>query len=285
LTTWNCFGTARSLRSALRWRGVVDAHRFTHPSVQNSLITSDVLCMQEVFLSEVEELFDGLAHPHKIRDSNKTELWPLTLGGSGLALASRYPIVSSSIAAFPSPQCGSERFARKGVLYARIRISESVDSPIDIDVLTTHLQSGYDDKASRVRERQLATLRAIVDDRGATDRACIVCGDFNICALSENRREYQRLREVFRDFEDLYESANEATFHPDPDVNLLAHRFEAESPKQRIDYVLYRAPREFARSAPRCEMVFRERLSMDARPDTHASDHFGLRVTFAGTTR
>src|SRR5260221_11426265 len=119
LQTWNCFGAAQTLGAVLTWRGVVDPHRLEHPRVRNHVEEPDLVCMQELFLSDAEAFFDRLGHPHKARDENDTRFWPPTLAGSGLGIASRLPITSHSLRAFSRPQTNSERFARKGILHVR----------------------------------------------------------------------------------------------------------------------------------------------------------------------
>src|SRR5262245_47116223 len=118
LKTWNCFGAAQDARALLRWRGIPDAHRLSHPEVVAAVRSSDIVCMQELFLSEAEAFFDGLEHEHKTRDHNRNTYWPLTVGGSGLGLASRFRIVRGGLRPFDRPQAGAERFARKGMLHA-----------------------------------------------------------------------------------------------------------------------------------------------------------------------
>ncbi len=275
IQTWNCFGAAQSLRSALAWRGVVDAHRLVHPDVRRNVTEPDIVCIQEVFLGDAEAFFDGLDQPHKKRDDNHATFWPLTVGGSGLGVASRFPFSSHAVRPFSRPQVGSERFARKGFIHVRVR----AESGLELDLITTHMQSGYDSKAKLVRERQLGELREAVDELGSSDRAFLVCGDFNICGLSPRRAdEYASFGRILSDFVDLGAVEDTPTYHPDPAVNELAHRFESTSPKQRIDYMLFRAAKEGGPVPIRCELVLAARLEGHG-PTTFASDHFGLRVT------
>ncbi|MBK6513995.1 MAG: endonuclease/exonuclease/phosphatase family protein [Polyangiaceae bacterium] len=121
LKTWNCFGAAQSLSAFVRWEGAPDGHRFSLREVETAAERADILCLQELFLSEAERFFDRLPHEHKVRDTNGSTWWPLTFGGSGLGIASRLPIVASRIQPFGRPQSGAERFARKGMLHARSR--------------------------------------------------------------------------------------------------------------------------------------------------------------------
>ncbi len=274
LQTWNCFGAAQSVRSALSWRGVVDPHRLEHPLVRRGVSEPDIVCVQELFLGDAEAFFDGLGHPHKRRDDNRSTLWPLTVGGSGLGVASKLPFSSSAMRPFSRPHVGSERFARKGLLHVRVQL----EGGQELDVITTHMQSGYDDGARRVRARQLVELRQAVDALGSPERAFVVAGDLNICGLSDKRSdEYDALERILPDFVDLGAAEDVATFHPDPEINALAHRFEADAPKQRVDYVLFREARGDGPVALGCEVALSGRLEGHG-PATFASDHFALRV-------
>jgi len=279
LQTWNCFGAAQTLGSVLTWRGVVDAHRLEHPRVRWNVEEPDLVCMQELFLSDAEAFFDRLAHPHKARDENGTRFWPPTLAGSGLGIASRFPIKTYSLRPFSRPQASSERFARKGILH--VRVTATTTSGSELDLITTHMQSGYDDRARDVRKRQLAELRSVVDEHGSPDRAFIICGDFNIYDLKNGRNgEYDALRKTLFDFDDLGEDSDAPTFHPDPDHNSLAHRYDTGAKKQRLDYVLFRPARGGGGPSPMSyEIALKERLDGHG-PSTFASDHFAVRAKF-----
>lgn len=288
LKTWNCFGAAQSLSAFVRWEGAPDSHRFSLREVETAAEGADILCLQELFLSEAERFFDRLPHEHKVRDTNGTTWWPLTFGGSGLGIASRLPIVASRIQPFGRPQSGAERFARKGMLHARVTLPGA--RGLEADVVTTHMQSGYGTGARRVRARQLAELRALLDEVGSAERPFILCGDLNIDGLEPVRAagEYEALREQLSDFDDLGGPTDDATFHPDPAGNELAHRFEPRGPRQRIDYVLFRAarPSTTGRAASHevrpagCELALHLPFDHPQKGKTFASDHFALRVTF-----
>jgi endonuclease/exonuclease/phosphatase family metal-dependent hydrolase len=280
LKTWNCFGAAQSVAAFLRWRGAPDTHRFGLAELSSSMHEVDILCVQELFLSEAERFFDALPHAHRFRDTNAAQLWPLTFGGSGLGIASHRPILETSVRPFARPHVGVERFARKGMLHARIALDEEAD--LFADVVTTHMQSGYGVAAGRVRARQIVALAGLVDEVGSPDRPFIVCGDLNIDGLSPARAEgeYARLRDALGTFEDLGADADHATFHPHPEVNELAHRFEATGPRQRIDYVFFRPARSCGLVATECALAFREPFLVPDRGRTFASDHFAVRVVF-----
>ena len=253
---------------------VPDAHRFEHDGLRAATADIDVLCVQEVFLSESERFFESLPHTSQgARDDNRTRWLPLSFGGSGLAIASRLPFSQRTLRAFAPPHIGTERFARKGMLHVRV---EALGTRVD--VITTHLQSGMGTRARAIRARQLRALREFVDEVALPGGVTVVCGDLNVDGLAASgRAEYAAIASGFHDFVDLGAESDWATFHPHPDVNVLAHRFYASEPAQRLDYVLLRS------GDPNIELVDFSRLldqplTRHGHAHTHASDHFALRV-------
>lgn len=270
MVTWNCFGAAQGIVAWWRWRGIPEGHRLEHPFVHGMLGEVDVVCLQEVYLAEAEEMFARLDQPHKRRDYARARWKPPTIGGSGLAIASRHPIVSTESRRFIGSNVGAERLARKGVMHARLDVHGTL-----VDFFVTHLQSGYGVAPERVRARQLAQLREHVAELGAPDRPSIVCGDLNVDGRSATRsKEYATLQRIFDGFEDLGAADDRTTFHPHPAHNPLAHRFEPGAPEQRIDYVLFRAANG-ARATPPKRIL--DTVLEGTR--THPSDHYGLRVS------
>ncbi len=277
IMTWNGFGAAQSATSFLRWKGVPDAHRFEHAELLAAAREVDILCIQEVFLSEAERFFEGLPHPYKVRDDNRTRFFPLSFGGSGLAVASRLPFTSQTSRSFLPPHVGSERFARKGMVHVRVGVFGTT-----LDVISTHLQSGAGKRAQEIRKRQLRELRRFVDEVSSPEGAIVVCGDLNVDGLlAQGRVEYGALEATFEGFVDLGAAEDWTTFHPHPEANILAHRFYASEAPQRLDYVLFRPGDsielvDFTRTLDRP-------LTEEGRPATFASDHFALRARFRRT--
>jgi endonuclease/exonuclease/phosphatase family metal-dependent hydrolase len=275
IMTWNGFGAAQSAASFLRWKGVPDAHRFEHPDLHAAVSDVEVLCLQEVFLSESESFFEALTHPHKVRDHNRTRLRPLSFGGSGLAVASQLPLARHTMRAFAPPQVGTERFARKGMLHVRLDALGTT-----VDVISTHLQSGTGRRHAEIRHGQLRQLRSFIDEVATPGAAVIVCGDLNIDGSAANgRREYEAIGLELEGFTDLGAATDWVTFHPHPKLNILAHRFYASEPPQRLDYVLFRkgdAPIELASLTRTLDQP----LTKHGHAPTFASDHFALRASF-----
>ena len=269
--SWNCFGAAQTASGFFRGRGVIDSERFLHHHVSALCEAADVLCVQELWAAEAVEFFGRRSHPHKNRDDNEVSWRPLAFGGSGLGIASRHPFVSVNHRAFTPPHVGAERFARKGWLHARVTIG-----PVALDVITTHLQSGDGMSAARVRARQLAELRALVESECSSGHAVIVCGDFNVDGHAPSPIEREALEQATRGFVDLGAEAKLSTF--DPHNNTLAAREGKHAQPQRLDYVFFRPPTQGARVDPvEVSLALHDRLPIVARP-LYASDHAAIRV-------
>jgi len=274
LASWNCFGAAQDLLAVVRGRGAAAAHRFAHPEVQASLETVDILCVQELWLEEAVRAFVRPKHlPHRILAENRWTLLPLTIGGSGLGVASRFPLVVSEFRAYSRPHVGSERFARKGMAHVRVVLPGGLEA----DIVTTHMQSGYEQDAESVRRRHLTELRAFADEVGGEDRPLVVAGDLNVNGLGPVRDlEYRTLADVFSGYTDLFADEDSITFHPTE--NALAAKYEPGAHDQRVDYI-------FVRRQGRTLDAHRKERFLDRELSPHAgfghvpaSDHYGLRV-------
>lgn len=274
MVSWNCFGAAQTLLAVLRGRGAEAAHRFDHPELYSSLAEVDVLCVQELWLEEAVRAFTKADHlAHRVLAENRWTLWPLTIGGSGLGVASRYPVLLSEFRSYSRPHVGSERFARKGMAHVRV----ALPSGLEVDFLTTHLQSGYERNAEVVRARHLAELRQFAEDVGSDDRPMVVAGDLNVNGLSHVRDlEYKTFSSIFSGYHDVFADDDHVTFHPKQ--NRLAAKFEPYASLQRVDYVL-------VRDRGRTLEVVKKALFLDRDMPAHGgfetvppSDHYALKV-------
>lgn len=266
VVSWNCLGAAQSARAFLLREGALEPQRLTSPEVRSFLEAGDVVCLQELWVHQARALFSALALPHKACAENRPGLWPPTIGGAGLGLASRHPHLVERHLRYTRPHAGAERFARKGALHVRLDLGG-----LAVDVINTHLQSGDYPAATRVRARHLVELRALIDEVGAPDRPMIVCGDFNIDGLGCGAAEYTALTAALGDFRDLGREVDVPTYHPDPAHNTLAHRLDRLGKPQRLDYVFFRpAPR-----GPRVR-TFARALDVALEGGVHPSDHFAL---------
>ena len=293
--SWNCFGMGQNALHAVTHWGAPSSARLLHADVIAACASPDLLCIQELFSLQAQRFFDGLSGSFDalVRDHNRAHVWSLTLRGNGLGIATRRRVLSRSQYHFRARSSGWDRLARKGALHARV----DVDG-VPVDVLTCHLQAGYDAGAKAVRAAQLLEVRLIIDDVGARDRPFIVCGDFNIDGLAGAREdaEYRRLSASLHDFADLGAAADLPTLDPHPERNALAHAWNEGAPPMRLDYFFFRGARDgdgggAARiSCTSLERMLDRPLTPAATKTTaagaragvpaHASDHFGLSATF-----
>ncbi len=281
--TWNCFGQAQSAIDALAFRAPY-GDRLLHEELPRTLAEAHVVCVQELFSRDAERFFGRLGD-RRVRDDNAPSLRSATLRGSGLGVAARGVSLSSpTIERFSGAQVGWDRLARKGTMHVRVALDG-----LEIDVLTAHLQAGWDAAASKVRLQQIGELARRVRQHGSPDRPFVLCGDFNVCGLGGNGVEYVALRGALAGFEDLGAAEDLATFDPHPDRNTLAHDNEPELPRMRLDYVFFRPARglpfrvrKLARLFDRpIEGITALRSMRHGRPlaRAFASDHFGLAAT------
>lgn len=283
--TWNCFGMGQGLDAVTHVRAPF-GHRLRDAAVIAACATSDVLCVQEILSREAQRFFDTLKSSHYLaafRDDNRVRLTDPSMRGSGLGIGARAALERTLLRHFPGERVGWDRLARKGALYAQL----GLEGGVKLDLVTAHLQAGYDERAARVRDAQLQHLAALVDEVGSPERPFVVCGDFNIDGLAGSRDlpAYRALRAALDGFEDLGAEDDLPTFHPKPDGNALAHAFEPDGVDQRIDYIFFR-PASRAGGQLRCVGLRRfldtplEATRVADRPGW-ASDHYGLTATFA----
>jgi len=111
-----------------------------------------------------------------------------TLFGSGLLLLSRYPIIFSNVFCYKDRE-GSDVFASKGVIYAKIRTGKKDDEYIHF--FTTHIQShGYVATRQKNIEELFSFVYKILSDeinRKQYINPVIITGDFNVPANSKNK--------------------------------------------------------------------------------------------------
>ncbi len=124
--------------------------------------------------------------------------------GSGLAIASRWPIVASDVRAFGSRSCaGLDCLANKGIMLARVFIP---GLPTPIDVYDTHMNSRGASKAPAARnlaahDRQALEASEFIDDTHDDAFPVIFGGDFNMRHSEprwENFTRYQSMTLVHR---------------------------------------------------------------------------------------
>ena len=287
--TWNCFGMAQGGFDAVMGGRAPAGNRLSDPHVLAECAGADIVALQEILSGDAEQLFDRVKGANAgLRDHNRWDLRSRTARGTGLGLGVRGELGESELRPFDNPSVGWDRLARKGTLHGRV----TLPGGLVLDVVTTHLQSGYDVAAEQVRTAQLAQVARLVERAGSPERPMLVVGDFNINGLRPHRQsaEYRRLRDALPGFDDTGADSDLVTFHPHPDVNPLAHLSDPGAEAQRIDYIFFRPARSPSR-ALRCagvDLTFTSPL--EATREQHfagvrssrafASDHFGLGAWF-----
>lgn len=161
----------------------------------------DVLILQEVWDSMwssamprlVERLAREAGFRHVVIDPRK----PFRLVNSGLAIASKLPVLRSSTHTFQS-SAGVQWWVPNGVLHAEL---QSAAGPLH--VMSTHLHAGPRDSAllnsvsvsKRVQLGQLQELRAFAQRVMAGEQTrhapLVVAGDFNIDGADVRGREHE----------------------------------------------------------------------------------------------
>lgn len=124
--------------------------------------------------------------------------------GSGLAIASRFPIISTEMRAYGARSCaGFDCLANKGIMMARIAVP---GLPTPIDVYNTHMNSRGASKAPAERNleahnRQALEASYFIDSTHDDNFPVIFGGDFNMRHSEprwENFTRYQSLNLVHR---------------------------------------------------------------------------------------
>jgi endonuclease/exonuclease/phosphatase family metal-dependent hydrolase len=190
--------------------------------------------------------------------------------GSGLAIASRYPILSTQMRAYGKSACaGIDCLANKGIMLARIAI---LGVPTPIDIYDTHMNSKGASKAPEPRhlaahDRQALEASQFIDSTHDDAFPVILGGDFNM-RHSESRWEnfsrYQSLSLVHRVCAD---QASEC------DVRMS---WDGDAPWMDTQDLQFFWSGDLASIRPvRVEAVF------DGSPDSpQLSDHDGFMVTY-----
>ena len=252
VATWNVWGRYGEWSSRLE--AIID--ELTHAD-------ANIVCLQEAWTIPAETEADlvgealGLSHRFSCGD------WHQDGWTSGMAICSRWPIVTHQHRPLPSAAN-----AAGGAVYAQI------DGPRgEIELFVVMLD--FPLHASGVRQQQIRQLAEFVNKYAAARRnLTVICGDFNAHPDSDELRMLTGRREPpVRDmvFYDAWEVAGDGSpgftwsnQNPLAAVSLL--------PDRRFDYVLSAWPRRGGTGHPtRCELL-------GVRPPTQAqmSDHYGL---------
>lgn len=193
----------------------------------------------------------------------------IRLTGSGLVIASRYPVIATEMDAYSRKTCaGFDCLSNKGVLLVRIAVP---GVPTPVDIANTHMNS---QRASKVRlERHLTAHRLQTEELAmflrryrAPDAPLILGGDFNM-------RRSQDRHAAFAAKLPLEEVHRFCPSDPRCDVRMS---WDGDAPWMDTQDLQFFAPGRTVGIVPiRVEAMF------DGAPGSpRLSDHDGLRVIF-----
>ena len=165
-------------------------------------------CVPEMCRNHAKGIADALGYEYAFGLATDETL--AMDGGYGVAIVSRYPIVSKRTVAIPSPK----KEDRKYTGYYEDRVLLIVDIDIDGKILTvinTHYGLNPDemDRALEITKRELENI----------DGEVVLIGDLNITAKSSY---YEELKAM------LVDTSPEGT---------LPYTFPSDSPSRKIDYI------------------------------------------------
>jgi len=156
------------------------------------------------------------------------------LTGSGLLLASRFPIISSNQHTFQnSPHLFTkgpkgDGLAAKGILHARLKIGK-----LEIDCFLTHLES----QNRSVRDEQTKELKQFLEEHRNPEIPALLMGDFNIVFETSSgsaNSEYEMLMKLIGGSKGTFEDAAKKTEGPAGTSDALA-----QDGDKRIDYIFF----------------------------------------------
>lgn len=226
---------------------------------------ADVVAIQEAFHPKSDALAGLPAFPFVARGPYPEG----TRQGSGLLILSRHRIVYGDRIAFDL--CWeADCLARKGVLYARLR----VPGLGEVDVFDTHLQAG---SAAWVRDSQIEQAIRFIRRYLTPERPALFLGDFNSSPDSFPIRRVQQalaLRDVHAEYALAHpelDAVSRDGFTDDPSRN---RNLQGDSyPPQRIDFVWVRGSVSGEPRVASSRLLFERDWLATGAP---LSDHFGV---------
>jgi endonuclease/exonuclease/phosphatase family metal-dependent hydrolase len=178
----------------------------------------DIVLFQEMFRGVAKEAVAATGYPAIASGPGRTtrpsvkEVAPLPgrakiqrgelgfhLTGSGLAIASRYPILETQTRAYGKKACaGFDCLANKGIMLARLRIP---GVPGDIDIYNTHMNAARASKAPQSRnlaahERQALQASEFIETTHDDATPVILGGDFNMRHSEERWENFSRYQSL-----------------------------------------------------------------------------------------
>jgi endonuclease/exonuclease/phosphatase family metal-dependent hydrolase len=215
----------------------------------------------------------------------------LRIFGGGLMIMSKYPIETTREAIFDKG-VASDGFVRKGILYAKVKVSSSSY----VHVFNTHMQASYgyefaeNDPYALIRKKQIQKIVAFIakialDD----DHPIIMMGDFNVNAIRQpddptDSKEYLEMVQALGgkglfDVIDIHKGLFKGV-HPVTNSGHGVEGKKAGKGGQRLDFIF-----EMRRNSLRKERIFHSfpfgailPFEVKGEPYTHISDHCASHV-------
>lgn len=178
----------------------------------------DIVMFQEMFSGAAKKAVDAAGYPALVAGPRRTtrpqdpvtEPLPgkakakrgelgLHLLGSGLAIASRYPIIHSDQRAYGRRSCaGFDCLANKGIVQARIQIP---GVPTPVDLYNTHMNARRASRAPPRRhlaahERQVLEASRFIEQSYDQSHPLIFGGDFNMRSSEERWENFSRYQSL-----------------------------------------------------------------------------------------
>ena len=177
----------------------------------------------------------------------------------GLAVFSKHKVLRSAQLVFKA-WAGTEFFANKGALFAAISTPSGT-----VEVLLTHLNANFDDKAVNARTQQLLELKEFLYANSDPSVPCFIMGDFNVV---DNSSEYQRII-----------STSMAPGFYDTHAALMKRPKPTFCTGHRIDYIFFRRGLA-SQTYPVGAEVFKFELAHSLPTHDYISDHYAVQVSF-----
>jgi endonuclease/exonuclease/phosphatase family metal-dependent hydrolase len=248
-------------------------------AIGRRLAEYDLAGLCEVFDSQRrDELIGGAA---TAAPSAFTSLWfpkprGRSLTNSGLLLLSRLPIEASHLltyrhaSRFISHGFRADGFAAKGVLHARLKLSDA--SGDSLDCFVTHLES----HSASARKSQLEELARFIAAHASTERPAVLMGDLNIAADCPLRPNELTAASPYQELLAALESSGVEWIDVWPALQTGAGGTSDPMDGRggrRIDYVFVSAAHASARNSLRPTSVSVERFLDDHVKEGSLSDH------------
>jgi endonuclease/exonuclease/phosphatase family metal-dependent hydrolase len=247
----------------------------SHVNLRRSLILQallaenpDIICLQEVWHSQdIRFLNDSLAchgfHTHAAK---------FGVFGSGLYVASRFPIVDCCFRPSRAVARGAERLVTKGALKLHLKLVEHSGKTSDLTVLNLHLGAEVN-RADRAVDIARAFEFALtdIDDFDSV----IVAGDLAVDPFlnGEFCTEYQQIIARFG-FQDVVANRKPGDF---PTMLAQNRYVKPKWAGQSIDYVFYRGNKLIPTS--RATGFLDQPVAVSNQSSIFLSDHVGVSAT------